>query len=376
MVKQPSKSWKPLLVITLLASLLLQGQSNPLGTTIYFPIVFKNAPTPLYATSYYIQNADPALMYTLGCNLGTRDATTPGQQDSLVVLDFAQMWIENGEYGALGFRGPNNNYEWPFFNFDEIKLASKSFANGYWVCSANDKISNLTLAVGTNSVGSFNQSDKSQGNRHEVASVFGAKWADMVKELNTCGVNEFYCSQVLFTGAIDIEWSLEKINDIYIWNTPYVTRGWVDAFDMNDLNQSIFFNYGACVGCPIVPNLSWKYSTAMPWTQADAWYVSWGSKPAYAVPEIYDNDNMYLLANRWAAVSKYGALYQSSRIVFSGVMTQMQACLQPSHRDGSCDTLDNTPAEGWSQLVDAINMDAYTVSPYPRWSTDIKWQYD
>lgn len=374
MGKQSNKFKKLFLVISLMSCLLFQGQTVANGTTIYLPLVFKNSPPPLYATSYYIQNADPALMFDLGCDLGTRDAELPGKQDSLVILDFAQMWIENDEYGALGFRGPSNNYDWPFFNLNEIKLASKNFANGYWVCSENDTVSQLTLGIGTNSVGSFNQTDKSQENRQNVASEFGTKWAILVKELNNCGANEFYCSQVLFTGAIDIEWSLVKINNLYLWNTPFVVQGWVKAFDANDSGSSIYFNYGACVGCPTAPDPSWFYHNDLPWTQDDVWYMSWGAQPAYTLPEIYDNDGY--LARQWAAVSKYGALYRASRIVFSGVMTQMQACQQPNYSEPSCDTLDNNPAEGWGQLVDAISKDAYTVSPYPRWSTDIKWQYD
>jgi hypothetical protein len=72
-------------------------------------------------------------------------------------------------------------------------------------------------------------------------------------------------------------------------------------------------------------------------------------------------------------VSKYGSLYDISRIVFSGVMTQMQACQQRGGEE--CKTLDNTPVEGWGQLVDAVNADPLTVSPLPVWSTDIKWQF-
>lgn len=363
------------MVITILASLLLQGQSITSGTTIYFPLVFKNAPNASYATSYYIQNADPAFLYQFGCELGMRDASIPGQQDSLVILDFGKMWIfdEGGQsiYGVRLFtddKGVRRN-----ISFEAVKNAAKGFATGYWQCSGSDRTSQLTLGIGTNNYDHFNSTHLTQDNLRGLAMDFGRNWAKMINDLDAWGMNQGYTSQILFTGAIDIEWGLDNDN-VYRWNTPFVTRGWVDAFDTNDLNKSIFFNYGACVGCPTVPNLSWKYSTAMPWTQADVWYVSWGSKPAFAVPEIYRNDGT--LARQWAAVSKYGALYQASRIVFSGVMTQMQACQQPSHRDGSCDTLDNTPAEGWSQLVDAINMDAYTVSPNPRWSTDIKWQYD
>ena len=60
------KKLKPLvrtapLVLVVIAALLLQGQ------TYYFPMIFKSSPAPLYSTSYYIQNGDPAKMYDLGC---------------------------------------------------------------------------------------------------------------------------------------------------------------------------------------------------------------------------------------------------------------------------------------------------------------------
>ena len=356
------------LLCLLLASLVLQGQTTP-GTKYYFPLIFKNGPAPLYATSYYIQNPNPPLIWDLGCQLGRRDEATPGAQDSLVILDFGKMWIFNSTYGVRTFSDPSNSYQRYNLNFAEVEDRAKQFATGYWACSASDRSSQLTLGIGTNNYDAFNSSNLSQENLRGIATDFGRKWAAMINGLNIWGMQTGYSAQVLFTGAIDIEWGQDS-DGVYRWNTPYVTRGWVDAFALNDQNQSIFFNYGACVGCPTSPNPDWQYHPALPWTQADIWFVSWGSKPAFSVPEIYRNDGY--LARQWAAVSKYGSLHKGSRIVFSGVMTQMQACQQ---RGGSeCDTLDNTPAEGWGQLVDAINADPLTVSPLPVWSTDIKWQ--
>src|SRR3990172_12471641 len=89
-----------LLTLAIIASLVLQAP------TYYFPVFFKNWPPPLYSTSYYIQNGDPALMYDLGCKQGKIDLAAPGRQDSLVILDFAQMWKENNVYGVLGFSDP------------------------------------------------------------------------------------------------------------------------------------------------------------------------------------------------------------------------------------------------------------------------------
>ena len=88
---------------------------------------------------------------------------------------------------------------------------------------------------------------------------------------------------------------------------------------------------------------------------------------------MYRNDGF--LARQWAAVSKYGNLYLGSRIIFTGAMTQMQACQQRLASDPSCSSLDNTPAEGWGQLVDAVNAETFTEQPLPQYSTDIRWQF-
>ncbi|MHB8932787.1 MAG: hypothetical protein ACYC6H_04890 [Bellilinea sp.] len=375
MRKRNYKFQKAWMVLIALSALVLQGQSNPPGTKIYFPIMFNNwTPAPLYATSYYIQNGDPAYMYDLGCRLGTRDAATPGQQDSLVILDFAQMWVENSQYGALGFEDPFNAGVWHFRSYAQLQESAQFFAKGYWACSANDDISQLTIGVGTNSFGFFNQTNRTEANLKVLAADFGRNWAYMINNLNTWARQNGYSSQVLFTGAIDIEWSARENNDgLRLWQSSAIVKSWVNAFDTKDNNVSIFFNYGACVGCYETLDPNWKYITPDYWNIDDVWFVSWGSKPAYAVPEIYSNNGT--LARQWAVISEYGAKYKASRIVFSGVMTQMQACWQRAGSDPSCASLDNTPDEGWQQLVYAVNSSVYTISPSPRWVTDIKWQF-
>jgi len=354
-------------MVILAASLLSQGQ------TIYLPLIFKNAPPPLYSTSYYIQYADPARLYDMGCAFGARDASMPGEQDSLVILDFAQMWIENGVYGALGFEDPYASDIWHFSSFSELKDNAKAFATGYWVCSGNDNMSQLTLGIGTNNFGFFGQTNRTQENLRGIAADFGRNWAYMINDLNNWGLQNGYSSQIVFTGAMDIEWDSSTNPEGYrYWQSAYIVKGWISEFDKYDNGTSIYFNFGACVGCYDYVDPNWKFISTNYWTIFDVWYVSWGAQPAFAVPEIYRNDGF--LARQWAAVSKYGSLYQGSRIVFSGVMTQMQACQQRSGTDPSCASLDNTPAEGWAQLVDAISSDAFTQTNLPRWSTDIRWQ--
>ncbi len=355
------------LVLVVIAALLLQGQ------TIYFPMIFNNYP-PLYSTSYYIQNADPAYLEGLGCNLGLRDASTPGRQDSIAILDFGKMWVfDSSTYGIRTFGNPNNGWTRQNLSFNQLKDRAKSYAQGYWNCSGGDNTSHITVGVGTNTFDFFNQTFRDQDNLRIIAADFGRNWAKMIEELNQWGAQTGYASQITFVGAIDIEWAGADPEDgQFYWQTPHVVEGWVDAFDEYDnKGNAVYFNYGACVGCPIVPDPNWVYATSLPWKQENIWKVSWGAQPAFSIPEIYRNDGY--LAKQWAAVSKFGALYRGSRIIFSGAMTQMVACQQ---RGGTeCNTLDNTPAEGWLQLVTAINAETFTAQPFLQYSTDIKWQF-
>lgn len=372
MVKPLSKHRKISLILVLLAGLVLMGQSGG-GTTIYLPFITKTTP-PLAATSYYIQNADPSRLNALGCDLGVADMARPGSQDNLVILDFGKMWTYevggNLEYGVRLFAddlGIRRN-----LTLNQLKEAAQEFAKGYWNCTDLDKKSHLTLGVGTNNYDHFNSGNTNQDNLRTLAGDFGRNWAKIINDLNEWAVQQGYGSQVTFTGAIDIEWAGAEEDGIYYWNTPFVTLGWVNEFTANSHDTSIFFNYGACVGCPVTVEPSWYYTDQMPWSQNDVWYVSWGALSAYAVPEIYRNDGY--LARQWAAISQYGQTYlKTSRIVFSGVMTQWGACQQRGGSDPTCATLDNTPEEGWYQLVNAL-IAINDPTPYPRWSTDIRWQ--
>ncbi len=353
----------------MLASLLSMGQSS--GYNLYFPLIMKTTP-PLAATSYYIQDGDPAKLYDLGCALGDRDRITPGPQDNLVILDFGKMWTyqENGS-PVYGVRLFSNNGTRQNVSLIQMREIAKQFAYGYWYCTKEDLSSHLTLGVGTNNYDHFNTTNLDPDNLRILAGDFGRNWAAIINDLNGWAVDVGYSPQVTFAGAIDIEWAGPESDGIYYWNTPDVTRGWVNEFNNKAVDSSIYFNYGACVGCPTSVDLSWYYTAQMPWTQDHVWYVSWGAPPAYAVPEIYRNDGY--LARQWAAVSQYGSLYQTSRIVFSGVMTQWGACQQRAGSDPTCETLDNTPEEGWYQMVGALQT-INDPTPYPRWSTDIRWQ--
>lgn len=333
----------------------------------WLPIIRRQLPpAPQYVTSYYIQDESGSAIYNLGCALGVRDATLAGKQDSLVILDFGQMWIDDyGNYGVGSFTP-----YWHFIPLSTVEAAVKQYVIGYWNCSQNDTTSQVTLGIGTNNFGRM-KVENPLPPESEVYSRYynsGRLWGDMVNSMNQWAVSQGYAAQVVITAAIDIEWASNSS-----WNNPYVTGGWIKGFDEHDNNNTqVYFNYGACVGCPSEPSLTWKFSTSVPWTQNDIWYVSWGAPPAYVVPEIYSNNGF--LAKQWQAISEYGALYKGNygRINFSGPMTQWQACL--TRPENECLTLDNTPEEGWLQLYTEINRDPLTAQNVLQWVTDMDWQ--
>ncbi len=354
----PTKTNTPTITLT---------PTKTLPPVAWLPQIYKELPDPpQYVTSYYIQDESGSKLYTLGCALGVRDVSLEGKQDSLVILNFGQMWIEGGVYGVGSFTP-----YWHFIPLSKVEEAVRQYVSGYFNCSTGDNDSFVTIGIGTNNFGKMNTGSTNEDVLRDTMYVFGQRWAEMATRVNQWAVTYGYASQVFIGGAIDIEWAGNTS-----WNTPKVTRGWVDGFDSRDNNDSlVYFNFGACVGCPIVPSQTWKYSDAIPWTQEHIWYVSWGAPPAYVVPEIYRNDGY--LAKQWQAVSEYGAIYKSRKIIFSGVMTQWQSCQQrPNYECTRTDGygLDNTPEEGWLQLYTALNSDVRTLQDVLRWTTDIRWQ--
>ena len=331
---------------------------------IYLPII-SGRHIPLHSTSYYIQNEAPREMYELGCRLGLRDQNTPGKQDSIVILAFGQMWIENGVYGV----GKFGDY-WRFTPLSAVNTAVREYIRGYWICSGTDHESQLTVGVGVNNYGRMNTGSTDQNVLRSAAYEFGKRFADLVHDVNLYAIQTGISSQVYVAAANDIEW-----DSTGRWQSSYVTRGWVDGFRERDRGVHIYFNFGACAGCPtdITPsNVNWRYPTGN-WTLDDIWYVSWGAPPAYTLPEIYLTDGWN--ARQWYAISKYAALYKGGRIDYVGPMTQYGACqVRTSDRWCSMGLTNNTPDQGWTQLFNELNKDPLTAQNILRWVTDITWQ--
>ena len=305
-----------------------------------------------FTTSYYMKSVDGNAAYKLGCTLGTRDSQLDGSQDNVVILDYGRAIYDtiNGQmaYGTRLFITAAR------VDMNQIAASAERFGEGYYICSNPDNSSHLSIGIGTNNYEYDGCSNCSADFSHGVA------FAKMVNAVNDWLVTKGFSGQVNAAGANDIELS---------WNTYTRTRSWLDGYD--SVNQYELYNYGAIEGCPYLaapgahcgnyPNHLWSYE--------EVWYVIWGVKPVYPIPEIYANNGVN--AQQWFLMSRYSATAHGLAVEFPGVMTQSQSC--GSATDLECQLLNNTPMDGWTQLQNLLNSDPRTAMLI-RWVTDIKYQ--
>jgi hypothetical protein len=287
---------------------------------------------PPYTTSYYMTTTDYDALYNLGISSGQKILPA---QDVVIFLDFGQPWQENGIWGVAIFGSLE------FRSTAQILTAIQGFCRGYYLAAPSN--SHVTLAVGTSNF------ERAEYRGRYVTRDHGIAWAQMIKALNDWLANPpSWADKITIARAIDAEPG---------WNTAVNTRAWADGFQQA-ANGSTYLNYGSCDSCPFD-----RCPTCQPsngWTFEDIWYVSWGVPSAFVVPEIYLPDGSN--AQQWFRVSLYGWAVHGQAVIFSGVMTQMQAC--------NCEPQTNPPPEGWSQLYNLINSDYKTASDI-EWLTDI-----
>ncbi len=161
-----------------------------------------------------------------------------------------------------------------------------------------------------------------------------------------------YYNRMTIAGAMDIEPD---------FGPPGPARSWAEGY--NSVHNYDYFNFGSCDGCPFSGCLS--CTPLKNWTLDDIVYVSWGVPSAWPLPEIYATDGS--LADQWYRVSLRAATNWGGRMNIRGSMTQWQAC-----QGQSCPGTDNTPATGWGQLAQWLNLDSRTAQ-FLEWSTDISW---
>jgi hypothetical protein len=328
------------------------SQTLGYGKKLFLPYVSKITPppapnkVPLDTPSYYfwMKYYSDASARAEGCKLGARDRDLAGAQNNLVILDFGLTKFQNGQYGASGMVLGG------FYNMAQIANAVEQFGLGYWNCTDTDYDSHLLIGIGTN-----NYNDTSVYSYLSVNYGHGREWANMVNSVNTWFQSDCpdACNgQVSAAGANDIELA---------WSEPAAAIDWLDGYDSVNLYPMI--NFGAAEGCPNACG-----GGGHTWTKDQVWRVQ-NSGPVYALPEIYLNDGRN--AQQWYQMSAYARQKYGKAYDFIGVMTTYTACKQ--YPDASCPYIDNTPAEGWTQLYKLINgSDTSTWDSIP-FVTDIRW---
>lgn len=309
------------------------------------------APTPPpYTTSWYMDTTNPSTLptdaYTMGCTLGTHDLNTAGTQDDVVTLLFGQPAYVNNTYGTYDWTARGSGQI--FVSTTQIAATVEQFGRGYYACTGSDLTSKLFLAAGVNNQGS------NETYNH------GSAWASMTTSINSWISANNYSSQVIVRAAADMEPN---------FNTPAATIAWVNGYTASYGSGLWLYNVGSADGCPFSGNPVANSPCNNGWVLDNVWYVSWGTIPLFPIPEIYNTVGAN--ASQWYLISLYSSLYKGGALYFPGALTQSQACQQL----GGCSGTNNTPAQGWTQLYNAIYADSRTIPSNPiRWSTDIKWK--
>lgn len=311
------------------------------GSLVGFPSAAHAVTIPNTTTSYYVQNltATASDWYTLGCTQGTIDQNRAGTQLRVVALDFGEPNLSGSTYGVLGFDGM-------FHDRDELAPAAEQFGRGYYVCTGTDRASMLDIALVESNHGSQVRDNATQQ---------GRAWSNFVDKVahDTSDI----ASQVKYEGGYDMEVG---------WNSGSDSITMLQGF--YSLHSYATMDIGDAAGCPTSGRTDCV--SGYTWTVEQRYNAAWGATLAFSLPEIYNTSGTQ--AQQWANLSRYGAHEHADLfgpIQFSGVLTQSQACAQR----GGCSGTDNTPAQGYTQLYNALAQESDTAMT-PRWSDDMKWQ--
>lgn len=349
-----------LLVILCLIMLLLSVVNSKQETSaqsmdhfVFLPTVQFNLTPPPTAISYYIEDVNASAMWNKGCNLAY---AVRAENVSFVVsaLQFGNPQIQGNTYGVNIY-----GFTFPFHSLQDVEDAAYNFAQGYGYCTFSGTSSPwLILAIGVNNQGS------------NVITQHGIEWGEMVDEVN----NRLDFSTVGYKTVAVAGGDLELG-----FNEPLPTRNWVNGV----LNSPtvVLYHYGTAGGCPSVDvpgtfdgdcatSSQYCSGNVCNWRQSDVWQITVGQGRIRVIPQIYANNGFN--AQQWYQMALYGyRTNQLREMDLRGAFTQYVACQQVT--DPDCPSLDNTPAEGWLQLANALRQDPQTVRSLP-YSTDIQWQ--
>lgn len=250
--------------------------------------------------SFYVLSTSTTTAYDLGCNQGSFDASH-SDADSEVFLDFGGQ-VSGGTELINGTVISNAT----------VESLAENFADGYWICTGADVTSNLNLAVGTN-------------NSIDVGTSQGETWAGVANAVTTWVTDN--AGQVSVWGGDDIEPGFGSESAAIAWSNGF-----------GDDTDTLYLNYGSADGCP--ESSYGNGSCNNGWDQYDVWYVSWGSAPAVAAPEIYGSGT----ASEWTMICLYGVNHQSGEVLYQGPLDE---------NDLNSGTYTSTQA--WDQFENDLN---------------------
>jgi hypothetical protein len=252
--------------------------------------------------------------------------------DALVVLAFGRPRHRHGRSGVSLFGDG-------FHSTRAIQRAAQAYARGYAECAGSGSRARLEIVLGTSNYG------------RGVSRGHGRAWARMVNRANDRLRRLGLHRTASFAGGSDIELG---------WNGPEVSRRWVRGYD--SVARWRFYNFGDAAGCAPRGNCLGA------WTQDDVWYVSWGARTAWPLPQIYTPSGS--MARQWYRLSLYAYRHHGTKMTIVGALSQRTACRQSSD---PCWGINNSPGRAWRQLQRLLNADPRTAQPL-RWVTDLRWQ--
>jgi hypothetical protein len=284
---------------------------------------------PSVGRSQYLKTTRRTTLNRLGCAEGRRLARSK-QESAIVVLTFGSPVRRHGHSGASLFRGR-------FASTKQIGRAAQAYGRGYLRCS--EKLGpRLHMAIGTSNYGG------------DVTFRHGVDWAVMVNGTNDWARDQQIRGNLEFAGANDIELG---------WNGPGPSRAWVRGYDSHA--EWPFYDFGDAAGCPPRGNCIGA------WSPEDLWFVAWGARSAWPLPEIYTPTRS--MAQEWYRLSLYSYKHHGMRMTLVGALSQRTACRQSSD---PCRGMNNSPSKAWRQLYALLNGDPRTAQRL-RWLSDFRW---
>jgi hypothetical protein len=294
---------------------------------------------PPVTVSYYVKTTKATTLNKMGSDLAASQIAGGVAQDSVVALLFGQPTFSGGLYGATGFSATP-------LPISQIAALVEDFVSGYYNALGSNTTLHTRIVIATSNHGT------------RVTYLHGQAWSTLVDSVAAWVILNGYSGQIDIAGGSDMEPD---------WNSPSVTRDWVNGYA--DGSRRFLYDVGDAGGCPLSGTTANAGVCNNSWTQEDIWFVSWGAPPSEPLPEIYTPTGS--MAKQWANLSLYGVLAHNASMIIAGTLTQFGQCQQSGA--GACSGVDNTPAVGWQQLYNRLNVGADPrIAQTLPWSTDIK----